>query len=103
MSLGLALAQAAPYYNLGLVFIALFLFLNLFATPVRDKRIYQMPWKLLFFAVLVFVFEEVTTILRALDIINIPRHINGFFELIIICTFIYMILLQKERIKLTRD
>jgi len=29
MSLGLALAQVAPYYNLGLVVIALFLFLNL--------------------------------------------------------------------------
>lgn len=99
MSLGLAVAQAAPLYNLGLVIIAVFLFIKLFTTPVRDRRVYLMPWKLLFFAVLVFILEEVLTVLRALDVINIPRHINGFFELIIICTFIYMLLLQKEHMK----
>ena len=99
MSLGLAVAQAAPLYNLGLVIIALGLFFKLFTTRVRDRRVYLMPWKILFFAVLVFVLEEIITIMRALEIINIPKHINGFFELIIVCTFIYMLLLQKEHMK----
>ena len=94
-----SLAEAAPLYNLGLVIIAIFLFIKLFTTPVRDRRVYLMPWKLLFFALLVFVVEEVLTVLRQMEIINIPKHINGFFELIIICTFIYTLLLQKEQIR----
>ncbi len=101
MSLALSIADAAPFYNLGLVIIALFLFIKLFTTPLKDKRVYLMPWKMLFFALLVFIMEEVLTVMRAMDIINIPKHINGFFELIIICTFIYTLLLQKEHMKIT--
>jgi len=33
----------------------------------------------------------------------VPVHINGFFELIIICTFIYMLLMQKEHLKKTKS
>src|SRR5574341_2530810 len=102
MSLALSLAEAAPIYNLGLVIVAVFLFIKLFTTPVRDKRVYLMPWKLLFFALLVFIVEEVITVLRQMEVINIPKHINGFFEIIIICTFIYTLLLQKEHMKMTR-
>lgn len=102
MTLALSIAEAAPLYNLGLVLIAIWLFLKLFTTPVRDRRVYLMPWKLLFFAVLVFIVEELLTVLRAMDVINIPIHINGFFELIIICTFIYTLLLQKEHVKTSR-
>ena len=103
MSLGLSLAEAAPLYNLGFVLIAIFLFIRLFTTPVRDKRVYLMPWKLLFFALIVFIIEEVLTVLRQMEIINIPKHINGFFELIIICTFIYTLLLQKEHMKIAKS
>jgi len=102
MTLGLSIAEAAPLYNLGLVVISAFLFVKLFITPVRDKRVYLMPWKLLFFALLVFILEEVITVLRQMEIINIPKHINGFFEIIIICTFIYTLLLQKEHMKMTK-
>src|SRR5574341_55179 len=97
MSLALSLAEAAPIYNLGLVIVAVFLFIKLFTTPVRDKRVYLMPWKLLFFALLVFIVEEVITVLRQMEVINIPKHINGFFEIIIICTFIYTLILQQAR------
>ena len=102
MNIPQCIGYAASYYNLGLVLIAIILFIKLFTTPIKDKRVYLMPWKLIFFAVLVYIVEEVLTILRVLDVINIPRHINGFFELIMICTFIYMLLLQKEHMKLTR-
>ncbi|VVB81722.1 Uncharacterised protein [uncultured archaeon] len=94
-----SLSQVAPIYNLGFVIIVLFLFIKLFTTPIRDKRVYLMPWKIIFFAVIVFIIEEGLTILRQLEVINVPVHINGFFELIIICTFIYMLLLQKEYLK----
>jgi hypothetical protein len=100
--IGISLAEIAPLYNLGFVMIAIFMFIKLFSTPVKDRRVYLMPWKLLFFALLVFIIEEVLTVLRQMEIINIPRHINGFFELIIICTFIYTLLLQKEHMKFTK-
>ncbi|RMD58027.1 hypothetical protein D6825_02180 [Candidatus Woesearchaeota archaeon] len=99
MSLGMSLAAVAPIYNLGFVLIAVALFIKLFRTPIRDKRVYLLPWKLLFFAVLVFIFEEVLTVLRGFELINIPVHINGFFEVIIITIFIYALLLQKEYMK----
>ena len=99
VSLALAIAQAAPIYNLGLVVIALFLFYKLFHTPVKNRRVYLFPWKLIFLALLIFVIEEVLTVLRMLDVVNIPRHINGFFELLIIITFIYALLSQKEDLR----
>ena len=102
MTLAQSVAAAAPLYNLGLVVILVILFLKLFTTPVRDRRVYLLPWKLLFFALLVFVVEEVLTVMRGAGIINIPIHINGFFELIIICMFIYTLLLQREHMKTTR-
>jgi len=99
MTLGLEVSHVAPLYNLGFVIIVLWLFVILVSVKVRDKRVYMTPWKLLFFAVIVFVIEEVLTVLRMQGVVDIPRHINGFFELIIISTFIYALLLQKERMK----
>jgi len=98
MSLGTSLAQVAPLYNLGLVVIAVALFIRLFKTPVRDKRVFLRPWKLIFFALCVFIVEEGLTVLRSMQFVSIPIHINGFFEVIIIGTFIYALLLQKEHV-----
>lgn len=99
MSLSLALAQVAPLYNLALVAITVFLFIKLFITPRKNKAVYLFPWKIIFFALCVYIVEEVLTVLRYMEIINIPRHINGFFELVIIISFIYALLSQKEHIK----
>ena len=90
----LALGMVAPYYNLLLVGIVLYLFMKLFKTDGHQKRL--VPWKVLFAALLIFVLEEVLTILRSNSVINIPVHINGFFELVIIVLFIYALLKQKE-------
>ena len=92
-----ALGLVAPYYNLVLVAIVVYLFIKLFKTSVQPKT--MLPWKVLFAALLVYIVEEVLTVLRYMEIINIPRHINGFFELIIIISFIYALLSQKEHIK----
>ncbi len=102
MSLGLSIAQVAPLYNLGLVAIAIYFFVKLFTTPVRDRRVDLFPWKLLFFAVVIYIIEELLTFLRIIEVVNIPRHINGFFELFIIIIFIYALLLQKEHLKKVR-
>jgi len=97
--LTVALGLVAPYYNLGFVIIAIVLFIILFKTPIKNKKIFVTPWKYLFLAVCVFILEEILTVLRTLGILDIPVHINGFFELIIISLFIYMLLLQKEHIQ----
>ena len=94
-----AVAMVAPYYNLALVVVAVGLFLVLFKTPPKTKEIHIFPWKLIFGAVIVFIAEEILTVLRAAGIINIPVHINGFFEIVIISLFIYALLLQKEHVK----
>ncbi|MBS3125002.1 hypothetical protein J4211_01975 [Candidatus Woesearchaeota archaeon] len=99
MSLGASLAQAAPLYNLGLVIIALILFYRLFTLNVRDRHAYLLPWKIIFAALFIFIVEEILTVLRGLDFVTIPIHINGFFEVLIIGTFIYALLLQKEHVK----
>ena len=94
--LTVALGLVAPYYNLVLVIITIYLFAKLFNTPVKSKKVYLLPWKIIFVALFVFIIEEVLTVLRTAGIISIPMHINGFFELIIISLFIYMLLLQRE-------
>jgi len=94
-----ALGLIAPYYNLVLVVILFFLFLKLFATPKKNHRVFLTPWVLVFVALIIFVIEELLTILRTAGLLNIPAHINGFFELGMICIFIYTLLSQKDWMK----
>jgi heme A synthase len=98
VDLGIAAGMIAPYYNLAMVVVAVWLFLALFKTEPKAK-VFLFPWKLLFFAVIVFIVEEILTVLRSAGVIDIPVHINAFFELVIIAVFIYALLLQKEYVK----
>jgi len=95
---GVALGMIAPYYNLAMVVVVVALFIALFRTEPK-ARVFLFPWKLLFFAVIVYIVEEVLTILRAIGIIDIPIHINALFELVVIAVFIYTLLLQQEYIR----
>ncbi|MBI4141493.1 hypothetical protein HY484_01055 [Candidatus Woesearchaeota archaeon] len=90
----LALATVAPYYNLALVLIVIWLFVKLFKTPAKART--QLPWKVIFAALCIFIVEELLTVLRTQQLVLIPVHINGFFELGIITLFIYALLKQKE-------
>lgn len=93
---GLAVAMVAPYYNLAFVLIVLYLFIQLFKTAQENPDVYITPWIYLFMAVVVFVIEEIITVLRAIGMIAIERSLNGFFELAIIILFLYAILLQTK-------
>ena len=94
--IGQSLGIAAPYYNLALVIVVLLLFWKLFRIPTK---LYKLPWKFLCAGVLVFVVEEAFVIA---GVITEETHfIFGFFEMIIILLFIYMLLLQREYIKHT--
>ncbi|HDD70807.1 MAG TPA: hypothetical protein ENF94_01455 [Candidatus Woesearchaeota archaeon] len=95
----LALGMIAPFYNLAFVLITVYLFVKLFRTP-KAGYVFLTPWKMIFAALLVFVAEEVLTILRVFNIVNIPIHINGFFELFMIISFIYALLSLKEHIRI---
>ena len=96
-TLAYCLGRIAPYYNLVLVFIVILLFLKLFKIP--NKKVYIKPWKYLFLAVLVYVFEEVITVFDMADLVVIPNILFPLLEMIIITLFIYVLLLQRESIK----
>lgn len=94
--LTLAIAMVAPYYNLAFTVIVVYLFIQLFRSYRHGKGVYLAPWGYIFSAVMIFVVEELLTILRATGAIELPRHINGFFELVIISLFIYALMLQRN-------
>ncbi|MBW2989159.1 hypothetical protein KY358_02455 [Candidatus Woesearchaeota archaeon] len=94
-TLAYCLGRVAPYYNLILVIIIIWLFLRLFR--VYGKKTYILPWKLLFAAVLFYVGEEIITILDMAGLISAPRIIFPLIETFIITLFIYALLLQKEK------
>lgn len=97
MSFAECLGQVSGVYNLVLVLIIIFLFYRFLNKP--SKIIYKKPWFVLFFAVLVYVLEEVFNVLNKLAVYSIPVVMYPIFEMIIITLFIYMLLLQKEYLK----
>jgi hypothetical protein len=91
------LGIVAPYYNLALVVAAVLLFIHLFRTPY--KKTFIKPWKLVFAALLVFVVEEIVTVLTMANVIPRYNLLFPLLEMIIITLFIYALLLQKESLK----
>ncbi|RLE45888.1 hypothetical protein DRJ22_03370 [Candidatus Woesearchaeota archaeon] len=102
MNVGEAITLTAPLYNLAFILIALFLFAKLFKTPIHDRRVYQKPWKLIFFAMILFFIEETIITIRMLfpaTIDYLPLSLDGFFELVMLMVILYTILLQYEHNK----
>ncbi|MEA2037669.1 MAG: hypothetical protein U9O94_09235 [Nanoarchaeota archaeon] len=96
-NLGLCFGMVAPYYNLALVIIVVLLFLKLFRTP--SEKTFIRPWELLFVALLVYVVEEIITVLHMANIITTHSVVFPLLETVIITLFIYVLLLQKENVK----
>ncbi|MEK6961378.1 MAG: hypothetical protein AABX47_09490 [Nanoarchaeota archaeon] len=94
-----AVGMVAPYYNLAFTVVVVYLFIQLFRTYQEGRKVYFAPWGYIFAALMVFVLEEVITVLRVADLIQIPLQLNGFFELVIISLFIYALLLQREWVR----
>jgi hypothetical protein len=94
---GECLGIVAPYYNLVFVLVLLVLFLKLFS--IKNKNVYLLPWKLLFFSVTVYIVEELLTVFHIAGIVQVPRILNAVFEFVIITIFIYLLLLQKDYLK----
>jgi hypothetical protein len=92
------LGYIAPYYNLVLVAVLVALFIYFFAMPNKHK-IYDTHWKLIFCAIMIFIVEEIMTVLKAAGLITFPSILFAFFEMAMISLFLYMCLLQKERLK----
>jgi len=88
-----AIGLVAPYYNLGLVIIVLILFGYMFRSA---KNTYLLPWKYLFATIVIFIFEEIITVLEIVGVVTVPAVVFPLLEMIIITLFIYLLLLQKE-------
>ncbi len=63
---------------------------------IKSKKIDLTPWTFVFGALAVGLLEEVSIVLRSAQIVNIPIHINGFFEIIIISLLLYTLLLKRK-------
>ena len=96
-SISTCLQIIAPFYNLALVVVLIVLFVILFT--LKSKGIFIKPWRYIFIALLVYVVEESIYILESLKIIPINVLIYPLLELVIITLFIYMLLIQRQRIK----
>ncbi|MFC1728026.1 hypothetical protein ACFLZ7_01010 [Nanoarchaeota archaeon] len=97
MSLGEAFGLVAPYYNLVFILIVLALFIKLLG--IKNRRVYNKPWLLLFIAIIILIVETLMTILRGVGLLAFPSFVFGLFEMGMITLFIYMLLLQKQFIK----
>ena len=64
-----------------------------------SKLIYKKPWMILFIALWVYIVEEVSNILDKLGVFHLPEIIYPLFAMVIITSFIYMLLLQKDYLK----
>jgi len=83
-------ARPSIYSNTILLFIKLFM--------MPRKKTFILPWQVLFAALLVYVCEEILTVLNMASIIIVPKVVFPLLETIIITLFIYVLLLQKESI-----
>ncbi|MEK6887036.1 MAG: hypothetical protein AABW88_04335 [Nanoarchaeota archaeon] len=95
MSLGESVAAVAPFYNLAFAIICVILFIKLFSYS-KAKFAYIKPWKILFFGFILFIVETIMTILRGLGMLKFHPAIFPVFEMLILTSFIYMLLLQKQ-------
>ena len=68
---------------------------------MREKEV-LLPWKIIFAAVLFFIFQHIITILQELGIYDRPEFLLGFVDLIIVGLFIYTLLLKMEQLKEAR-
>ncbi|HZX45428.1 MAG TPA: hypothetical protein VFF28_07145 [Candidatus Nanoarchaeia archaeon] len=96
-TLAYCFGNVAPFYNLALVAVVIYLFIRLFQKA--DKKMFIKPWKLVFSAVLIYVFEEIITVLDMSGTLDIPAVTFPLLETAIISIFIYGLLLQKEKVK----
>jgi len=95
--LAYCIGRVAPIYNLILVVFVIILFLKLF--KIKNKKTFIQPWKLLFTAVLVYVLEEIVTVLEMAGLFDVPGIVYPLLEAVIITLFIYVLLLQRENNK----
>ena len=96
VELATAFGLVAPYYNAVFSILVVCLFIHLFRLHKKRSDVFIYPWKLIFAGLLIFMVETAITILRQAGALNIPIHINGFFELAIIILFIYALLKHIE-------
>lgn len=94
MIVGDYLKISLPYFNLVLVSVVVFFLIRVLLS--KDKKTYITPWKFLLFAILAYTIEEILAIIDIAGITIIPKVVFPIIETIIICLFIYMVLLQKK-------
>ena len=91
---GELLGHSLPYFNLILVLIVIFFLIRIIL--IKNRNTYITPWKFLLFAIIVYTIEELLTVIHISGALPIPKIVFPLMEMIIICSFIYMVMLQKK-------
>ncbi len=91
------LGISAQFYNMALVVIVVTLFIILFR--IKNEKRFITPWKFIFAALCVYIFEQVASILNSTGVFPIHKLVFPILEMIIISLFIYALLTQTEHLK----
>ena len=91
-----SIGQVAPLYNLALVTVVVILLVVLLR---KKTKLSLFAWKVMFFIVMVYVMEEILTVLHKFSIIYVPRITMAILELVMLTTFLFMVLNQREEVK----
>lgn len=94
MTIGELLGRGLPFLNLILVVLVIIFLIRII--KVKNRNNYIVPWKILLFAIIAYTIEEILTVINQSGLITIPKLTFPLIEMIIICSFIYMVMLQKK-------
>jgi len=95
---GNCLGFVGVYYNIVIALVLAVAFMWLFKRA-KGTKLYLKPWKLLFFAGITYLIEEIFVLLRTHQILDTPIYLDGFFGVIVVTFFLYMLLTQREYVE----
>ena len=94
MAIGEYLRQTLPYFNMILTMVVIFFLYRILRT--KNKKTYTTPWKFLLIGIVAYTVEEILTIIELTGPVQMPDILFPIIEMLIICLFIYMVLMQKR-------
>jgi len=86
-----------PLVNLVIALVIIFLFTRFFYLPHRLHHV--RPWKIIFIALLIWLIEEVLTIMDSFGVFHMNLLIGRGIELVIIILVLHAVFLQKRYIE----
>ncbi|HII68617.1 TPA: hypothetical protein HA270_01995 [Candidatus Woesearchaeota archaeon] len=101
MDAGSAVGITAAWLNLILAVILVIMVVRLLRT--KSNTLFISPWQWLLFSLAVFFIEEVVAIMDLVGTFDAPKIFFPIFEIVIISSFLYMLLLQIQFMRMQQN